>query len=1614
MRNALLGLALVAAVGGAQAGAVGPTFNKAFAPDTIGPGSSSALTFTIDNSGFPQGATSLSFSDSLPAGVTIAATGAVSNGCGGTLVAPAGTSTINFSDGVVGANGVCTIVVDVTSAAVGTHTNVSSVLSFDTGSGVTPGNSATDDLVVAADRPGFSKSFSPSGVAFGGRSTLTFLIDNSLNASTAFSAQFTDSLPLGVRVASPSNVFTDCTGGSAAAAPGGSTISLSDAVLSAGTLCTVSVDVVADAAGMLNNRSGSLTSLDGGLNSVDSGFATAALQSTAGDLTLVKRFLDDPVAPGGQVRLQFEIANRSRTDSATAISFSDDLDAALSGLVVSSSLPLNPCGAGSSLSGASTLTLSSGTLAAEASCTFEVTLAVPTGATPGTYTNTTSSLTATLGGSPGTYSAASDLLFVQEVPVLTITSPAAPVAAGDTFVVTYALQNVSTSNSATDIAFSLAHSDLSPSITITTLPAAGSCGAGSIFSQQNDFPTSGQNSFRVQSAQLAPSASCSFDVTYQAGGDAPPGNFSAMSTEVSATVGGGPVQGGGDQLNVTVLAAPTLTHSFDPSTVRAGDTVDITYTLQLSANSPGDASLVGFTHDLNSVLTGLTAVGLPQTNACGTISGTGNLTFSNGTLAAGDSCQFTVTAQVPSTIASGSTTSTTSVITAEVLGASVTSPASVANLVASNLVYSQDVTNDPVRKGDTVTLEFTFQNRGADAITGIFFTEALNADLTGLASTSGTLNDVCGSGSSITGTTLLIFTGGNLAPGGQCTFSVTLQVPAGAAVNTYPLSTSSVTFTENSTGITLPPMSTTLEVTALTFDKDFTDDPVAPGGSVTLQYTIENPAASGADAMSISFSDNLGAALSGLAATGLPQSNVCGTGSTLSGTGTIVLSGGVLAPGASCTFQVTLSVPTGVGGNFTSTSSALAVGATEEAPPASDVLSVNPVTFSAAVLSPSAPGGTTQLQFTLQDLGGAARSSLAFSINLGASLSGLVAQGPLPSSPCGAGSTLSGTGLLQLNGGSLAASGSCSFTVNLAVPGGAAAGVYPLVTSSLTDAGLQVSASASTSLQVVIAGFSKAFAPSSVVLGGTSTLTFTIDNSAASVGLTGLGFTDALPAGMVVATPANASSGCGGTLTAAAGSGTVSFSGGTVGAGNVCTLQVDVRANATGSLVNTTGALQTAIGSMGSASATLTVSSLPTFSKVFSPSSIAVDQVSTLIFTISNAGSSIALTGLDFIDSMPDGLTVANPPNASTTCTGGSLVALPGSSTISYGNGSLAAGATCTVQADVRAAGGGTYVNTSGDLASNVGNLGNATATLTVSDVPLNFSKTISPTAVLPGGQVTVDYLIQNSSTTVAVSALTFTDDFASLIPGAAAVGLPLANPCGTGSQINGTGLVTLTGGQIAAGGQCSFSITVQLPAGAVPGSYTSTSSAVTGTGGTGTAAGPAASAPINIVALPTFTKQMPPSAQPGTLIPLTFTLSQPANGGNVTGLAFTDDLEAFIPGARAEGLPQSNVCGAGSLLSGSAVVMFQGGSLNAGQSCTFVVSVRLPANLVGTNFTNVTSPLSGSFGAVAVNGGPGSAASSGLSLQSQRTAIIPVGGWPLALIMVGLLGAIGAGRLRR
>jgi arabinogalactan endo-1,4-beta-galactosidase len=124
---------------------------------------------------------------------------------------------------------------------------------------------------------------------------------------------------------------------------------------------------------------------------------------------------------------------------------------------------------------------------------------------------------------------------------------------------------------------------------------------------------------------------------------------------------------------------------------------------------------------------------------------------------------------------------------------------------------------------------------------------------------------------------------------------------------------------------------------------------------------------------------------------------------------------------------------------------------------------------------------------------------------------------------------------------------------------------------------------------------SKSFGASSVAMNGTSSPAFDLSNPNARASLTGIGFSAAPPAGLVMTTPNGPSGTCGcETNTATAGPGSVSLSGAMLSPSFSCSFAVNVGATATEKQGNTTGAVTSTGGGSGKTAAdSITVRSTP-------------------------------------------------------------------------------------------------------------------------------------------------------------------------------------------------------------------------------------------------------------------------------------------------------------------------------------------------------------------------------------------------------------------------------------
>ena len=197
---------------------VAPTVNKSFSPDSIGLNGISTLTITLDNTNTYAATLNTALVDTLPTAgngdVVIAATPNIGGTCNSAdVTAAAGAALITFANNESIPVGGCTIIVDVTSATVGTYINTiaAGALQTDLGNNAV---AASDSLTVnATTPPTVAKSFNPSTITAGSTSQLTIALGNVNASAITLAANMDDNLPTGVTITAV-NGSTTCSAGS--------------------------------------------------------------------------------------------------------------------------------------------------------------------------------------------------------------------------------------------------------------------------------------------------------------------------------------------------------------------------------------------------------------------------------------------------------------------------------------------------------------------------------------------------------------------------------------------------------------------------------------------------------------------------------------------------------------------------------------------------------------------------------------------------------------------------------------------------------------------------------------------------------------------------------------------------------------------------------------------------------------------------------------------------------------------------------------------------------------------------------------------------------------------------------------------------------------------------------------------------------------------------------------------------------------------------------------------------------------------------------------------------------------------------------------------------------
>lgn len=211
--------------------------------------------------------------------------------------------------------------------------------------------------------------------------------------------------------------------------------------------------------------------------------------------------------------------------------------------------------------------------------------------------------------------------------------------------------------------------------------------------------------------------------------------------------------------------------------------------------------------------------------------------------------------------------------------------------------------------------------------------------------------------------------------------------------------------------------------------------------------------------------------------------------------------------------------------------------------------------------------------------------------------------------------------------------------------------------------------------------FGTSFGASAIPTHAITTASFLIQSSSA---ISGVGFTDSLPSGLQVANPANATDGCGGTLTATPGTSEIDLTNGTDN--NTCFIGVDVTATTSGQKTNTTSTLTSSGGTASGASASMSVSDTAVNSAMaFSSTAINLGATTPLTVRLTNPYASTTVTGIGLTSKLPSGLAFASPDGLRGSCGGGTITAPAGGSTLTLSGASLSPHSACTFSAAVTA-----------------------------------------------------------------------------------------------------------------------------------------------------------------------------------------------------------------------------------------------------------------------------------------------------------------------------------------
>ncbi len=1088
--------------------------------------------------------------------------------------------------------------------------------------------------------PTVVKSFSPTPINLGNNSVLTVVITNPSNNTGGLNTlSLTDTYPAGFVNAMMPNPTITCSSGSSGSiaagtgVAGGNTIGISSGSIALGGSCTITVTVTGTANG---NHLNAITAVNYNGGSAILSNTTATL--SVGKPGIAKAFGAAQVVANVPTTMTITLNNPLGVPL-TNVAFTDSFPM---GLQIAPTPGLtNTCGGTVSpgaMAGNTALNLASGGIAAFGTCVITVNVI---GTTGGIKLNTTSGVSSLETGTAGAPASATVDVIANPVATKTFSPPS--VAQNGLSTLTIVVTNPNAALTMTGVAFTDTYPAGAPAGAMQNASPANTtinCTAGSSATLVGGVALG--NTLGISAATLAPNGNCTLSVSVRSTNLPAPTNTFANSTGAITTTNAGTGAAAVANLVVTTVAPPTIAKSFSPVNIQENGTSTLTITL---TNPSATATINGiiFNDAYPSNITNASAPTFMCTGVGSTLTLTGvmggtNVGSSTGVLGPSGVC--TVTVSVTSSVSASYFNSTGTVQTSNA-GVQLTAATATLNvLTPPELVKS--FTNAVISTGATTTMRFTINNPNTVGITGVAVSDTLPA---GLTAVNGTTANLCGTGSSLviagmSPSQTVTLTGGIIAAASNCIINTTVTgATAGIKNNTTgPVSATGPTAL---TGVASNTASVLVGLPSIA--KSFLVASVAFGGTATMRFTITNV---GTAVTGLAFNDPLPTGLTAVNGT----TATCGGMLTVTGGNTLTFTGGSLAANGTCNIDVTVTgVTVGLWPNQTTAlTSSLGTGS----PSNTAVIVVNaPPSISKSFSTSAIPlAGTATLSIVITNPNNTISfTGVAFTDSLP---SGLTAVNGA-TAVCGGSLVITGTNLLTFTGGVLASGSSCTIMVTVT---GATAGIKNNTTTAIssTQGGTgSVSNTATITVAPTAPTIAKSFLPTSIAIGDTSVMSFTLANSNTAAALTGIAFTDTLPAGLTAVNGSNMF--CGGTL-AVSGGNTLVFTGGTLTPSSNCTITVTVTGVTAGMKNNTTTAISSTQTGAGATSntAVLTVQALPdlTIGKTHVGNFTQGQVGATYSILVANIGSSPkpAATTVTVVDTLPVGLTATAISGTGWTC----------------------------------------------------------------------------------------------------------------------------------------------------------------------------------------------------------------------------------------------------------------------------------------------------------------------------------------------------------------------------